>query len=432
MDIFLDMRYVVRENKALSTEETTVYGIRINELPSSPEDLQSVLEFMRTMRQEMMSCHSDANWLVHPIPAQLRNKAVAGGVYYYLEPIKKLNHIFAAHGTLSRQIEYLQFMGVTDAISRHPLLRDAVNYVNFCDELNTKAGIMNASLPFKSADIVPAIRTIHAVHPMFLDDEEIQAGLHVSYRKKTDTANVMYVCSEQTLALALKCCEPDSTLIIDGHWEHDRRSTHGVWECSTAAEIAQSLCVLLYLQPGKINNIRLWGCEAGYLADYSELPTTFSMEAIQFKDDYYPDIFEREMGMFRNRAVYYSRVGEFPFAPSSLAGQIITHINDPNITVTATSSRTYPYPIGKVAEYNIASDANQWRGQHFWSTPRDTEAPPEYDKLHRVKSITCTKMTTDLSAFPLATWYPKDQSRRLEVEVEEDELQPLARRLFEM
>ena len=404
------MEYNKKKNNALSTQKSTVYSVHITLSSSAIRDADSlsVLRFLNETRQTLLQEHAASHWLTHPIHTPLGENQLPEHTYFYLEPIKKLNQLFAEKGRLAQQIEYLDLFGVTDAIDRHPLLRDAANYHKFCCELSSKANIQNARLRASSdTTTMSPIRKIHAVHPSFLYDEEIKSGLHVSYQKSAPDAQVLYVCSPETLRLALQYCEPNSTLIVDGHWEHEKKSTHGVWEASSAREIAENLSILLYTNPGKINDIRLWGCEAGYLSAFDALPSTFSLDFLQFKYDSFPEKTTQEMAEFRNRACYYSRHGEFPFAENSLAGQILTTLDDPSITITATSSRTYPFPPNATAQYNIASDSDEWSGPHFWSEPRDVAAPEKYKQLHRVKSITVTPQQMSLTTNPISMWYKK-------------------------
>ena len=302
---------------------------------------------------------------MHPLRSELRRKSALGNAYVYLEASVKLNRLFAENGTLAQQIEHLTLMGITDAIERRPDLRMAVTYHNFCSDLS-QLGIVNPSLAINTEDLfaVP-IQRIHAVHPIFLEDAEISSGLHIALQNNTPHDHVLYVYSPETLALAIRHCLPGTTLTVDGHWEHGKKSTHDVWKMADAAQIGQQLAEVLTAHPGKINAIRLLGCEAGYLSSFNSLPTHFKAESLVFKDECFPHFQEQEMAEFRNCSVYYSEQGEFPFDEISLAGQIILQVGNPSLKVTATSGRTYPFPPGPKARFNIGSDdADEWKRAH--------------------------------------------------------------------
>ncbi len=400
------MKYSKRKDKALSTEEISVYKVVVTGFPNVIEDVNLVLEFLDGMRRDLFSDDANINWIIHPMR---HNSFNAENIY--LESSNKLNQIFS-DATLLQQIEYLSFIGITDSIDRNPAFREAVNFHRFSRELYLKAGIVNAEFPRHSDLGVSrhSIRKIHAVHASYLEDEEIKCGLHVSYSKRTEDSQVLYVCSEATLDLALTFCQPNSILIVDGHWEHNKKATHGVWDPSSASEIARRLSRLLRMHPGKIVDIHLWGCEAGYIANYDELSASFDLNFLQFKDECIPDSLSLEMAEFRNRARYYSGRGEFPFARDSLAGEVITALQDNSITVTAGNGFTYPYPATARPIYNIASDSHLWHGPHFWKKIENNNLPRKFNKLHQVKSVTCLNRQASISNFTMTMWNKKPQA----------------------
>lgn len=400
------MKHSIKNDRHLSTETIEVFKITISGVDETIEEIACLLDELFAIRRELSTLNTQ--WLLHPISFDLTHCGAITSAYY-IEASNKLNKIFANKANLMQKIAYLGFVGVTDAIDRHPLFREAVTFHRFSKNLSSKADIDNVDLSvyFDRDAPRPMIRKIHAVHQTFLQDEEIKSGLNVSYRKKNPFADVLYVCSPETLELAIQICEPNSVLIIDGHWEHDKKSTHGVWEFSSANEIAINLAMLLHSNPNKIKDIRLWGCEAGYLADFDSLPIEFEVNSVLFKDESRPEILTQDMGMFRNRARYYSKHGEFPFARGSLAGQIIYALNDASVSVTASNSRTYPYPFGEKAQYNFASDSSTWRGPHFWLPPKNTTDPEKYNKLRCVKSLTFKYAGEDVTEADMTAWPSK-------------------------
>lgn len=389
----------IRQDKKRTTSTHSVFSIRManfNELT----DVSTILDCMRSTVQFVNT------FLLHPLPpvseCNQESERLDNNVQehssapvlssYYFEPNRALNRFFAEHAKLLEQIYYLSFMGVTDAIDRHPDLRTAVTYHKFCKAL-AKMSINNPPFLAGEGDSRSSglIRRIHAVHPDFLDDPEISAGLHISIQKNTPQDQVIYVCSPETLALAFECCELETTLIIDGHWQHKYRMTHGVWEQASARDIATQLKDLVSCYPNKVKSIRLLGCEAGYLSSSDELATTFNPDGLFFKDECVDGFAEKEMAEFRNRAIYYSNEGCFPFAVDSLAGEILLMLATESIKVTATHSRTYPFPAGQLkARFNIGSDATEWCGPKMWKKIKSNQ-PDWYKKLQHLKSITVTR-----------------------------------------
>lgn len=395
--------YDTRLNKKLTTVCTEVFGVRAIKKHNRVEE---ALTALHNLRVEIL-VESDAAWLTHPLEAELRNKTTLKKTYFYLEPDLKLNRLLAERGTLLQQIEYFDLMGVTDAIERRPDFRTAVIFHQFCSNLN-KIGISNPSMSLDSNSFFKApIKRIHAVHHLGLEDPEIRSGLFIYFHKNTESDQVLYVCSPETLEVSLRHCAPDSVLIIDGHWEHAKKATHGVWETAYAAEIAEELAKLTQTYPGKINSIKLLGCHAGHLATVDGLPSNFNPQGLFFKDEIIPSFHEREMSEFRNRSVYYSVDGEFPFHLDSLAGQVIQKLNSSAINVTATSSRTYPYPAEAQARFNIGSDAMQWSNENYWdnvNTSDESSLPEWFLKLRRLRSITVVRNKDACRADYLQRW----------------------------
>jgi hypothetical protein len=336
-------------------------------------DIGEILETLRS--QKTLQDIENTKFLIHPL-ADLEKKS-SEGPFAYFEKNNRLNNLIAKYGTLLQQIDYLSLMGVTPAIERCVDFKAALTFHKFSEEL-ARLGIVNPS--FTAAP--GTIRRIHAVHSIFLNDEEISAGLSIAYQKNTCDNQVIYVCNPETLNLALEFCAPDSKLTVDGHWEHAKRSVHGVWEASDSAEIACNLSDLLKNNPGKINSINLLGCQAGSLVDARELENVIYADSLLFKDEQDSSFKAKEMALFRNRTVYRSIKGEFPFAKDSLAGQVILHINNPCISVTASPSYTYPFLFNGKASFNISSDSKKWKGTHRWE---ETTTPFLFQKLHQSK-----------------------------------------------
>ena len=118
-----------------------------------------------------------------------------------------------------------------------------------------------------------------------------------------------------------------------------------------------------------------------------KLPQEVTHSALTFKSDVSQSFFKQEMHEFRDRAVYTSLDGESPFAKDSLAGEIFSQISHLSIKISASASKTYPYPPGTKGKFNIASDASEWKGPHFWKQPLSTSTD-WYSKLMQLKSLT--------------------------------------------
>lgn len=366
-------RYL-RDKQFNSTEVTKII---ITKFDSNSQEIDQILEAMKTQQQLLQN--ERVNLVQHPLIESELEKQPSAEKFAYFVPNNRLNHLLINHGTLLQQIDYLFLMGVTPAIERRKEWTAALNFYKFSIKLANQ-GITNPSLTNPQNNI----KRLHAVHLEFLSDEEVSSGLALPYQKNTEDNQVIYVCNPETLELALRYCEPNSKLTIDGHWEHNKKAVHGVWDVSNASEIGASLSALLDKNPGKINAINLLGCEAGSLAEAEELERNLVRKSISFKDEQVSSFNSKEMAQFRNRTQYVSENGEFPYAKDSLAGQIILHLNDPNISVTASPSNTYPFPPTDKPSFNISSDSKEWKGEHKWLQRKEEEST-WIQKLHRSK-----------------------------------------------
>lgn len=385
------MKHVIRSNPKPSFSYeynvNNLFSIRITGFQLELNSADEILKYLKTTKEAILK-NAGSAWLAHPL--DIHSLTSANLKYYYLEPSKKLNRIFAENANIEQQIQYLSLMGINDAIARHESLGEAVKFHRFNTSL-ASLKIINPSIELDDNEkFIEPIRRIHALHPMFLKDEEIATGLQISQKKNTSEDKVLFVCSLESLKLALKHCAPNTTLIIDGHWLHGKKNFHGVWEAADAQQIAKNLGDLLSKYP-KINSIRLLGCEAGYLAPIEDLSGIIHRNSFFFKSNLDPGFAKRPMHRFRNRSVYLSKNGEHPFASSSLAGRIIEHLPDSPIKISACHSRTYPYPPSN-SEYNIGSDSQRWGSTHYWQSPNQ-EWPEWYVNLHQLKSITFIKET---------------------------------------
>jgi len=344
-------------------------------LQKDPAYILKTIRFLKKNRIE-----EEMHWQAWPLNDHPEKKIA------YLELNKHIIKVFSDRATLLEQIEFLNLVGLTGSIERNKRLSVASTYYKFCTYL-TLHQIINPTFNLSSGKLEKPIRRIHAVHQDFLRDNEIRSGLQISFQKNSSNDWVLYVCNPETLEMALGLCEPHSTLIIDGHWQHSKRSTHGVWEVASAQEIATELTHLFSKYPHKIKSIKLLGCEAGYLPPYETLAADFNKDALIFKDEMHADFNQKPMAEFRNRSIYYSSNKEFPYAKDSLAGEIILSLNDPSINITACPSHTYPYPVSDMPNYNIASDSSEWAEEPFWK-PENASHPSWYSKVQRTKSIT--------------------------------------------
>lgn len=380
-------------NKILSIPSVEVISIHVHcKGLSSSMILEELQAAARTCQE------NNHKWLQHPLGPEEIARITTCTKAYYVEPCKHLNTLFHDADLLSK-IYYLNLIGVTVAIDRHKSFRDVVGYQKFCNALTARS-ITNPPWIIDAHGLFEhTIKRIHLLQPDFLDDPEISQGLHVSHSKNTPIDRVLYVCSEALLTLAIQHCTPGVTLIVDGHWEHKKHCPHGVWEDADAYMIAQSLQHLTHEYPDKISSIRLWGCSSGQIAIFDELSEHFNPHNLLFKNQSAFYCHDQEMAAYRNRAVYYSTHEETPYDTSSLAGHIIRHTPS-SIRITAVPSYGYPFPFDDTPRFNIGSDAPQWHGTHYWTTPNDTY-PTWYQQLHTLKSITVIREKSPPKQWPL-------------------------------
>ena len=387
----------LKRNNSLSINSIIVISITINCKDLSSKDvLDELLTFQKT----------NQSLIKHPVNLEKIEKLDSsyGNIVYYIEPSKMLNKLFE-NAELLYQIYLIDIIGITTNIDRNMSFRNAVMYHKFCNALQVR-GIINPPFQISDDDIFEQnIRRIHVIQPDFLEDPEIAQGLQITYSKNTDDNKVLYICSEELLALALKFCSPGITLIIDGHWEHKKRSDHGCWENADAFMIASSLKRLTVDYPLKIGYVRLWGCESGKISEFEKLSDEFDPGYLMFKNEYLPNFNEKEMANFRNRAAYYSTSQDSPYDMDSLAAQIMQHL--PSIKrISAVPSFGYPFPPQEIPIYNIGSDTTKWRDKQYWIENELLDAlgyPAWYKRLHNMKSITVIR---DLP-YNLDRWPPK-------------------------
>lgn len=307
----------LKKNNALTKSSINVIGITVH-----CKDL-CILDVLNELR----NFHKENIIIKHPITEEKIQKLDSScNVVYYIEPSKILNQLFQNANILDK-IFFIDIIGVSINIDRCSYFRDAVNYYKFCDILKVRGGIVNPSWMINEYGIfIESIRRIHVIQLEFLDDPEIFSGLNTTYSKNNDNDKVLYVCSEELLSLALQFCSPCITLIIDGHWEQDKFNNHGCWENVSSSTIAMSLKRLVTDYPEKISSIRLFGCESGKIAEFSDMPDVNPNNLI-FKDDLISSFHDKEMSKFRNRAIYYtSSNNESPWAANSLAAEIMHHL----------------------------------------------------------------------------------------------------------
>ncbi len=275
-----------------------------------------------------------------------------------------------------QRIKYIDLVGMRDEICRQEQFRDAVFFHKF-NEMLRKLRILNYfTSDFKTKRII-------AVHPKYVEiDDEIREGLKVMHYKHA-ADHPVFVESEQALFCALNDCLPGTTLVIDGHWVHNKQSMHGVWDVCDAATLATKIANLVNLFHGKIAHINLLGCETGAVAPFLDQKIA---DGLFFKYDIRPELLERKMALQRNRAIYISNGKSTVFSPGSVAYELLHRLEDTNIAVTATPKLLYPYPP-EDPQFNIGSDSEEWKVKtHFWN---ETLNPNQIVKrLGEVKSIT--------------------------------------------
>ncbi len=291
--------------------------------------------------------------------------------------LQKRMHQVIRVGTFAQRVAYISLVGMQDAIWRQAEFRDAVECFEFSSQLS-RVGIVNHFASDKQS------RRIIAVHPHYVEyDEEIREGLKVMHYKHA-ADNPMFVCSEQALILALDTCQPGSTLVIDGHWEHGKSSLHGVWDPSDATTLARRIAELLNARPSKIAHVNLLGCHSGYVNPH--LDGVISTEHLFFKYRCDKHKADREMATQRDRATYVSINQESVFAPDSLAHQLLDSLSDDSIAVTASAKMLFPWPP-EDPRMNIGSDSEVWKdAKHCWQP--STDADDISASLGQVKSVT--------------------------------------------
>lgn len=266
-----------------------------------------------------------------------------------LHLIRSMHHVISKSSHIQK-IRYLQLVGDRPEISRQDGFREAVNFYNFNNKLSA-IGILNY---FASEH---KTKRIIAVHPTYVDDdEEITMGLKVMHHKYPEDYPV-FVESEESLKYALDDCLIGTTLVIDGHWEHKKKSRHGVWWYDTADNISQKIADAVNAVPGKITHVNLLGCESGKIDNKEN--SAFNKNMLFFKYDQKPTSADRDMGLLRNRAVYVGTKEDSVFDDESLAFQVLARLSDPLIAVTATPKILYPWPPEEPI-FNIGSDSENW------------------------------------------------------------------------
>ena len=387
----------IQKDKNLSSDTYEFFMLRLTGI-NDETTVEQVLSILLTL-----PC-SPNQLVLNPESFELQPKR-DGSVFYYLMPTLRLNTLFGVQASFVQQMHFLNVMGLTDKIERRPDLREAVEFFKFQNDLR-KLGITNPDIPAPGSKLL-SIKRIHLVHPEYLEDPEISAGLHVSIRKNLQDNQVFFVCNIQSLRMALDICHDNSTLIIDGHWSHGYAIDYGVWTGKNAQQISQEIKSLIEEFPGKISSIRLLGCHSGKLIQEDRLQTLNEGQFI-FKDNVIPGFNQKEKYEFRNRAVYLSVLGETPFAENSLAGEIYDKIKDTSIRLTAPPALTYPYPSGvSVSHFNIGADSADWRMPPAWDIVQASDLP-WFMKLYCLKSITIIKASQTVHEIdPYTSWLMK-------------------------
>ncbi len=303
-----------------------------------------------------------------------------------LKLTKKMTSLISA-GTFLQQVKYILLIGLRDAITKNQYFKEAIEHIHFQQQLESR-NIKN------DATFSPPFSRIHAAHPADVEhDDEIGQGLLVTTHQHPND-NPLYVGSPTALALALEICEPNSTLVIDGHWQHGLKSQHGVWDYADAETISNNIADLININPGKISKLILLGCESGTLEN--DLDNTITTANLFVKNRIKSTPYE-EVANFRHKLLYVPQDEESIFAPGSLARQVLDKLEDKKISVTATPALGYPYPAGQ-PHINIASDAPSWESEHFWQEEADNSAL--YNYCRQTKSVTqTTQVPNELKYF---------------------------------
>lgn len=372
----------IQKDKKLSSETYNFFMLRIAGI--NDETLVSeVLSLLLTLP------YSRRQMIQNPVPSEWHPTTEVETQFYSLTPNLRLNTLFGRAATFTEQMLLLNVMGLTDKIDRRPDLRGAVEFFKFEKDL-LGLGIENPDIRLLCERAIP-IKRIHLVHPEYLEDEEISAGLHVSVRKNTADNQVFFVCNMASLRMALSFCQERSTLIIDGHWSHGYAIDYGVWTGQNAEQISHEIQILSHEFPEKMAYIRLLGCHSGQLCEKEKLTASHRPEQFIFKDEALEGFKQLEMSLFRNRALYLSEDGETPFDENSLAGKIYEKIKSTSIRLTAPPALTYPYPSAVLrSRFNIGADSEEWQQEPSWDTVQSADLP-WFLKLSCLKSITVIK-----------------------------------------
>jgi hypothetical protein len=372
----------ITKDKKLSTDIYNFFMLRIAGV-NDETLVTEVLSLLLTLP------YSKRQMIQNPVPSEWQPSTEEETQFYSLTPNLRLNTLFGRAATFTQQVLFLNVMGLTDKIEKRPDLRDAVHFFQFEKDL-LDLGIENPDIRLLS-ERPGRIKRIHLVHPEYLDDEEISAGLHVSIRKNTEDNQVFFVCNMASLRMALGFCQENSTLIIDGHWLHGYAIDYGVWTGLDAEAISNEIQILNREFPEKIGSIRLLGCHSGKLSEKEKLIANHRPEQFIFKDEVVEGFNDLEMSKFRNRAVYISQDGETPFDENSLAAKIYEKIKTTSIRLTAPPALTYPYPSGVlISTFNIGADSDEWEQPPAWDIVQTAELP-WFLKLSCLKSITVVK-----------------------------------------
>lgn len=372
-----------RKDKQRSSETYEFFMCRLLGL-SAETSVEEILSLLLALP------FPQTQWVLNPVSSEWQPEIPAGR-FYALEHNGKLNTFFVQKASFAQQMVFLNVLGLTMQIERHDDFRQAVIFFKFQQYL-LKLGIANPPIP-DSAAMPLNIKRILLVHPQYLEDPEIAAGLHVSPRKNAADNHVFFVCNMASLRMALAYCDKNTTLIIDGHWVHDHAISYGIWTQKNAIEISEDIKALIDEFPGKIGSIRLLGCHSGKLRTRDQLASDYDEAHFIFKDRVIDDFKQLDMSLFRNRAVYLSQAGESPYVENSLASRMYEKIKDLPIRLTASPALTYPYPSGVAAsQYNIGSDSEQWCMPPAWAIVQTADLP-WYMKVNCLKSVTIIKVS---------------------------------------
>jgi len=333
---------------------------------STAEDVIDILNKMR----ESITKKYPANKIFAESPDSSHDSSLA---LVKLQLTKQMYSLIS-NGTFIQKLQFISLVGLTTKMTSNIQFKQAVDHIQFQDSLQAR-GIEN-DMMFSSS-----FKRIHAVHPHYVrHDDEIGQGLLVTTHNHSND-NPIFVGNESALALAVEKCDAHSTLVIDGHWLHGKRSMHGVWDCVDAEEISSIITTLINKNPGKISKVILLGCESGMLR--SDLEDAIEQDNL-FVNSRLDSRSYLEVQNFRKKITYISENDGSIFAEGSLAKEILDKLEDKKISVRATPALGYPYPPGH-PQINIASDAESWDSEHFWDEKDNT---PLYNFCRQTKSVT--------------------------------------------